>query len=293
MGAVAIAGGTLVGVVTATSGVAFAAPPACTFNGSPTFVPGVLPGSVITLACTNLPAADSFAIAESSGLARVISPASDAQSVRDVAASKLGVTAATLQAGTTYTLPATYTATDPNAQCPMPQAQANLGVTNCTLEVDDVTTGNVPVGNALLGYTADATPANPTLTAAPGVGKAGDSVTVNGTGFWGAAISGAPGVLLGNPISAPAVTVGPNAVTPVSGNAVVPTVYNSNGTTGTFAANSATYGPAVLHVPAAVAGSNPVNVLEANTTPLTGNGSGGTVAGSAPFTVLGTPTLLA
>ncbi|HET8990982.1 MAG TPA: hypothetical protein VFN59_07765 [Acidimicrobiales bacterium] len=90
----------------------------------------------------------------------------------------------------TVAIPATYSASDPNAQCPPTQAQINAGVFGCAIAA--VTAQNTPVAGAefLLQYASQAltTPANPTISALQTTGAPGSTIDVadasGATGYW-------------------------------------------------------------------------------------------------------------
>ncbi len=90
----------------------------------------------------------------------------------------------------TVAIPATYSASDPNAQCPPTQAQINAGVFGCAIAA--VTAQNTPIAGAefLLQYASQAllTPANPTISAVQSTGAPGSTVDVTdaagATGYW-------------------------------------------------------------------------------------------------------------
>ncbi len=90
----------------------------------------------------------------------------------------------------TVAIPATYSASDPNAQCPPTQAQINAGVFGCAIAA--VTAQNTPVAGAefLLQYASQAllTPANPTISALQSTGAPGSTVNISdaagASGYW-------------------------------------------------------------------------------------------------------------
>ncbi len=90
----------------------------------------------------------------------------------------------------TVAIPATYSASDPNAQCPPTQAQVNAGIFGCAIAA--VTAQNTPVAGAefLLQYASQAltTPANPTISALQSTGAPGSTVNISdaagASGYW-------------------------------------------------------------------------------------------------------------
>jgi hypothetical protein len=101
----------------------------CQYSNSVTppnssFVVGVTPGSTISISCAAGSFRDSslLAIIQSSGLAGVVSPASAELNEVDLATLSLVTTGSDGSLSATFTVPATFSAPDPNAQCPATQA---------------------------------------------------------------------------------------------------------------------------------------------------------------------------
>jgi hypothetical protein len=87
----------------------------------------------------------------------------------------------------TFTVPATFGASDANAQCPPTQAQLNAGLFGCALAV--ATAAEAPLAEYLITYASQGmAPANPTISATPTTGAAGGIINVSdssgNTGFW-------------------------------------------------------------------------------------------------------------
>lgn len=87
----------------------------------------------------------------------------------------------------TFTVPATFSASDANAQCPPTQAELNAGLFGCALAV--ATASEQPVEELLMTYASQTSPpANPTISATPTTGAAGGVINVSdssgNTGFW-------------------------------------------------------------------------------------------------------------
>ncbi len=109
----------------------------------------------------------------------------------------------------TFTIPASFSAADPNAQCPPTQAQINAGLYGCVLAVATAAGVPVPGVSALITYANSPAPAAPTVVATPNVAVAGSSVSLSDTSasgdWWGNAVQTNQAVALGTtPLAAPA-----------------------------------------------------------------------------------------
>ncbi|HLG91941.1 MAG TPA: hypothetical protein VKY15_03045, partial [Acidimicrobiales bacterium] len=173
---------------TLSAGPAGAANPTCTFNGkaSGSLVSGVVPGTTtVAVSCTGLPPSTSLAVATASPLAGVLTnPSIPADLALLMGSPAIGSSDASGNFSTTLTIPSQQAGTDPDAVCPPSQAQVNVGLTNCAIAVASFS--GTQFGTALLGYASgELTPQTPSLSLSPTSGKAGDTVTVSGSGWWG------------------------------------------------------------------------------------------------------------
>jgi IPT/TIG domain len=186
---------TLAAVAGTATGAAAAAPDAasCTFNGvaGGGVVTGVTPGGSISMACTGLPDNASVSFLESSPLAGIVVPSDDDADLVDLATLSTVTTTATgtLPAGTAFSVPTTFKASDKNGVCGPTQAQINAGLIGCQLVVVDVAT-ETSYANVALSYAADPAPQNPSsVTLGSGSAEPGQAVTLsNGSGsggWWG------------------------------------------------------------------------------------------------------------
>jgi hypothetical protein len=311
VGSLALAGGFLIGLVSV-AGPASATPvppstSSCTYNGNASIVTGVAPGSAIAVVCSGLPASTSVAIAEASPLGGVIDPASAASNEADTGAVVIATTSATGTLSASFTVPATFTASDANAACPPTQAQVNAGLTDCAVAVASVAT-QTPLDTALVAYTGQATPAAPTLSLSPTSGIAGDVFNATdasgATSFWwGAATTGAPSTTP----AVPGFTAQVGTATATNTLAASKDVYCFTGHTSAACAAATTNVnmppklSGTITMPAGVAaGAATVKADEPNTTPDAGNGTlaaiiPGTanVEGTSTVTQLGTPAITA
>ncbi len=110
----------------------------------------------------------------------------------------------------TFTIPASFSASDPNAQCPPTQAQINAGLYGCVLAVATAAGIPVPGSSMLVTYANSPMPSAPTVTATPNVAVAGSSVSLGDTSaagdWWGNAIQTNQAVALGTTPMAPPAT---------------------------------------------------------------------------------------
>jgi hypothetical protein len=217
-------------------------------------------------------------LAEASPLA-ALAPSSDEIDEADINAAKFvsSTSTGTLPPGTSFPVPTTFSASDPNAACPPTAAQIDAGLVGCAVAVAELS--GTDFGDALLDYTGQPTPAAPTLKLGSTSAKAGDQVTVsNGaaTGdWWGDAYSSTN-------LSASEITVGG---------------FESGSTTASISAakypvtskkNKNTYGPLTASVlggsftvPCGVTGNQIMKVTEPNSTPVSG-----TISATAPLDVV-------
>lgn len=169
-----------------------------------TSVVGVTPGSTITISCAagSFPDSSLLAIIEASGLAGVVSPASAELSEVDLGSLALVTTGTDGSLSTTFTVPTTFSASDPNAVCPATQAQINAGLA-CDLVVANLSA--VPQDEAQITYAGQGRPNNPTLkvtlhvkhgvktlTASDRPGACPTPVTATSHCWWGDPVTGAP-----------------------------------------------------------------------------------------------------
>jgi hypothetical protein len=113
----------------------------------------------------------------------------------------------------TFTVPATFSASDANAQCPPTQAELNAGLFGCALAV--ATAAEAPLAEYLMTYASQtSTPNAPTISATPTTGAAGGVINVSdssgNTGFWWAnAIQYSQALAVGTtPMAAPSTCSG-------------------------------------------------------------------------------------
>jgi hypothetical protein len=259
---------------------ASAAGPSCTFVPSgagsgggtgPTNITGVVGGTTsVAISCTGLtPSTDTFIAIMASPLGGLTSSAideADLGTLTPLSQSTPGTWTGTVA------VPATFSASDTNAVCPVSQAQANAGLVGCALAVaDENTASQVSGAETLLQYaTGQPTPAAPTLNVSPTTAKAGDTVTVSGSGWWGNAL----------------------AATPIANSSI--DVGGVNPSTSSVGVSAATYsGPGGTLTPPQISGTfvvpcgatgNSVTITEPNSTPQPG-----TISASASMT-LSSPT---
>jgi hypothetical protein len=272
--------GAIVAATTATAGAATPAASACLFNGQSDtgLVKGITPGSKITITCTGLPDSKLVIIAEASPLAGIL-PSSEAIDEADTTAlgSATSTATGTLPPGTTFTVPTTFKASDPNAVCPPTQAQVNTGLVGCAVAVAELS--GTDFGDALLQYTGQVEPQVPTLSLGSASAHAGDQVTVaNGAGpgdWWNnptgtTTLSAADFKVDGVQAGATSASVGPATYSiTVKNGKVKPGTLSKEPLSGSFT------------VPCGVTGSQTVTLTEPNSNPQPG-----TIAASAPLTVL-------
>jgi hypothetical protein len=194
---------------------------------------------------------------------------------------------------TTFAVPATFSATDPNATCAPSTAQINDGVFGCAIAVATAQQAPVPGAEYLMTYASQSTPAAPTIVATQTTGSAGSLVNVadapsaNGH-WWGNSLAFVQAALAGVSGGVAPGTCGASGgygSTPTSyvkanwfaANATTPL---SEGATGVSISNvcydgKTLNGPVLsgtLAVPAtATPGSYTVYLCEINTTPNTSN----------------------
>lgn len=293
-----ICAGGVAGVAQATAASATPLPPStsnCTYSNGTTpansaAVLGATPGSTISVSCAagSLPAKSLMVVAEANGLGGIISPSSANTNEADLGDLDITSSAADGSMSTTFTLPATFTAADPNAACPPSQDQINIGLT-CDLVVIQVSVTNglqlTPVNEAMIDYAGQGTPNNPTFHATFSVHRGVKTINVSSVPgacptpptatshcWWGAPVTGSPNSAFAG-IPAPEAKVS-KLIT--SGTlAVSPAIYCASGATAPACADL----PAGTIIPPALSGSittelglQPLAVDEPNTTPYPGNG---------------------
>jgi hypothetical protein len=252
------------------------------------FVVGVTPGSTINVSCAagSFPANSLLVIVEASGLAGIVSPASAELDEVDVGSLQLVSTGSDGSLNTTYTVPTTFSASDPNAACPATQAQINVGL-GCNLVIVNLSLS--PVNEAQLAYQGQGTPNSPTLkatlksvshagvktlTASDKPGACPTPVTATSHCWWGVPNTGAPNPTAFSGIPGLAALVSKHLAQNTL--QVTPAVYCAAGATAAACSGL----PAGTLVPPALSGTmtvtrglEPVTIDEPNTTPYTGNGT--------------------
>jgi hypothetical protein len=283
-----------VAFATAVPAQAEAYPPStssCQYSNSVTqpnanYVKGITPGSTITISCAagSFPDSSELIIIEASGLAAIVSPASAELDEVDLGSLQVVTTGSDGSLTDTYTVPATYSASDPNAVCPATQAQINAGLA-CDLVL--VNSSLSPVNEAQLTYRGQGRPNRPTLhakvtsvtrgvktlTVSDDRGACPTPVTATSHCWWGAPVTGAPNptafagipgfeALVGNRLAANTISVSP-------------AVYCQSGATAAACSGL----PAGTLVPPALSGTITVRrglgfviVDEPDTTPYFGDG---------------------
>jgi hypothetical protein len=256
---------------------------------NPNGVLGVTPSSTITISCaaSSFPASSSIVIVEASGLAAIVSPSSANISEIDTSTLGSGTAGADGSLSATFTVPATYSATDPNAACPPSRAQINAGLT-CELVLVSGTTLK-PLNEAMLLYKGQRQPNKPTLRATSRLRKGKTTITVSEVKgacptpptakshcWWGAPVTGTPSTGFGG-IPAPEALLASNGFQVTSGTlSVSPAVYCAKGATakGCKGLKVGTLIPPALHGSVTTRRSffHFIDVEEPNATPYTGNG---------------------
>jgi hypothetical protein len=269
----------LVGMGVGSSGIAWASPvspstTACTYTdgtqSSSAALSGVKPGDSISVSCSSgLGAGETLTIEELSPLALVVSPTSDVADEIDASASVAATASSTGSlTATTFVVPSTFQATDPNAACPPTQAQIDAGLVACEVAVADATSGTV-LNRAWLLYSAQGTPASPTLQLSTTSVAGGDKVSVSDapspTGYWWGSATQSTS------IPASDILVGSTAASS-STVTVSPAVYSVTATSPWTAALTPPRLSGSFVVPSGLAGgSTTLSVFEPNSTPLPGN----------------------
>jgi len=256
---------------------------------NPNAVLGVRPSSMITISCaaSSFPASSRILLIEASGLAAIVSPAS--ANIREVNGAAVGsaTTGADGSLSTTFTVPAAFKATDPNAVCPPTQSQINVGVT-CELVLVSATT-LAPLNAAQLMYVGQRQPNKPTLRATARLLNGRTTITVSEVRgacptpptatshcWWGAPVTGTPSTAFGG-IHAPEALLASNGFQVTSGTlAVSPAVYCVTGATAKACTGrkAGTLIPPALHGKVTTLRSffHFIDVEEPNATPYIGNG---------------------
>ena len=256
---------------------------------NPNAVLGVKPGSKITISCAagSFPAASGILLVEASGLAAIVSPASANLGEVDATAIGSATTGSDGSLSTTFTVPAAFKATDPNAVCPPTRAQINVGLTCELVLVSGKTLA--PLNEAQLMYNGQRQPNKPTLQATAQLRNGRTTITVSQVRgacptpptaksrcWWGAPVTGTPSTAFGG-IPAPEALLASNAFQVTSGTlAVSPAVYCAKAATAKACKGLkvGTLIPPALHGKVTTAGSffHVIDVEEPNATPYTGNG---------------------
>jgi len=293
-GLVAAAAGLLAGSLPAGATAVSPSTSVCTYTvgtqSSTSALTGMSGGTAVSITCTGLGAGETVSIAEASPLAAVVSPAADRPDELDTAAVQSATATSTGSLSATFTLPATFTATDPNATCPPSQAQVDAGLVACTLQLADATSGTV-LNQAALLYSGQPTPAPPTLKLSPTSAAPYDTVTVSDasapSGYWWGNATQATS------IPAADIVVGTSAAlsssVSVSAATYVVTSTSPWASTLTPPALSGTF---VVPAGAVADGATTVAIYEPDSAPLPGNSTNATFAGdvtaSASFSVVDT-----
>jgi hypothetical protein len=265
------------------------------------------------VSCTGLPPNTTLVVAQTSPLAGVISPSTDAAAEADLATAQGVMTSATGTLSATITVSATggtpaFSATDKRAVCPPTQAQVNAGLTNCVVTVANLATSTgLNFGNIIYG--TQPSPHVPTLkltprhlsgtrklvTASDRTGACPTPVTRFSRCWWGAALTGAPNSAAG----VPGFTVTVDGTPTTNTLAASPAVYCYKSATAPACSGlpvGTVIGPhlsGTLVVPTSIGdGSHTVAALEPNTTTDPGNGPSNTVAGSTTVVRYGSQAAL-
>lgn len=251
----------------------------CSFNGvqSSRLVSGISPGSTITILCSGLPANTLVVVAQGSELSALL-PSTDELDEFDTSAMLAETTSSTGTVNATFTVPETFEADDPKAQCPPTQTQQNAGMIGCTVFVGDLSGPHY--GDVLIQYSSEAGPQSPTLTLSATNVEPGQTISMSGgpgTGsdgqWWGNFASN-------QVISDSEITLGGVAV-PSESSSVAAATYPITRSKG-----KNKYGPLTapvlsgsFTVPCGT-GTEAVSVSEPNATPLAG-----TISATASVTV--------
>ncbi|MBO0729752.1 MAG: hypothetical protein J2P57_10870 [Acidimicrobiaceae bacterium] len=153
------------------------------------------PGTTtIAISCTGLTPSATFAVADASPLADVLSGGGLLAQLNLTMGFALGSSDANGNFSTTFTVPATTVAANSDGTCPPTQAQVDAGLNNCAVAVANISTGVDEGGFALLNYPGQPTPDPATLTLSPASGPRGTTVTVSGSNWWGNGTGGTPSI---------------------------------------------------------------------------------------------------
>lgn len=274
--------------ITFSSSVARADAATCTFNSQSAVLSDALGGQLVDVQCTGLAPNQAITINEESPLASIVQPSTAAVFESNPAAT-VGVSADSGGAAfAPFALPLTFVAADPQASCPPTQTQVDAGLVSCSLVVRDSATSAV-VAAAHVLYLSQPTPQTaPSVSVTNGSSfAAGNTVTISGSGFWGAP-----------PGSMPVVAFGLTPAIPVAGSPVVttPTTYvcdsDCNGTSGTLTVGGSVSGSVV--VPSGlVAGPTALSVLQTTTSGPPSTDPVASLGASTPVLILGSATAAA
>lgn len=265
VGAATAAGGVVVALVTvatpASASNLVTGNESCTFTDgaitansvtNPNLV-GISPTDTITYSCTGFNAGQSLAIAEANGYAGIDTANQQAY------AGKLDLSASSDGSGNvngSFQLGAfTANAGNSNANCPPTQAQVNIGI-SCSLAIAYIASQQNGA-SVQLGYTGLAPATTPSVSVNASY-RPGASVTLSGSGFWGAPVTGSSSAT--SPVPAPTVLLDNAPVTNTAATSAATT--SSSG--GTLSGG--------LTLPNTITpGTHSLIVLQPNTTPYAGN----------------------
>lgn len=258
-------------------------------TGSQTGVTGVSPGDTINVNCTGLPTTAAPGLVLASPLAGV--PGDGSQT----AFADLGtLTTCPNTAGAincNFTIPASFTASDPSAKCPPTQAQIDAGLVGCAIAVAD-TISQSGLNQGLVVY-AGTTADPPTASLSYPAGFPGETLNVTGSGWYGGGIFGVPNSAANIPGFTTlfgASTLATNTLTATPPTYCVATT--TAPTTGPCAGvTTSTFTPPVfggtITIPATASGPTAISIIEPNASGLGGT----TVSLQKAFNVLGSPSI--
>lgn len=258
-------------------------------SANPTAVTGVTPGSTISISCGagSFPDSSLLAIIEGSGLAAVVSPASAELDEIDLGSLQLVVTGSDGSLSDTFTVPSSFSASDPNAQCPATQAQVNVGL-GCLLVVANLSAQ--ALDEAQLTYQGQDVPNSPTvkvslksvghagvktLTASDKPGACPTPVTATSHCWWGSPVTGSPNSTAFTGIPGLEALVSKHIAT-TNTLSVSAAVYCQTGATAAACSGlpeGTLVPPALSGTMTVTEGLEPATIDEPNTGPYAGNGT--------------------
>jgi hypothetical protein len=270
-----------------TAGPAFATGPDCTFTDTTHSatadsltnpVLAVTAGDSVIASCTGLVASTTVATSIATAGAGLVSGLANQEAFTDISKAVIGSASSSGTFSTTYTV---WSATLANGSaCGPTAAQVNAGLA-CTLAVASLT--GTSFGSVSLIYSGQPAPAGPTLTTDQSSYSPGDTVTLSGSGFFGAPVTGTPKT--GANVAAPTLsldgTVLSNALTTTA--ATWPTASTNSLTPGGVLGGDLT-----VSLPGTIAtGTHTLTVVQPNATAYSGpaGSAAGTVKQSVTFTV--------